>query len=239
MWRSTDLKQAAPYTSVMPADINSERQYIQTSYDRNNPAGYLNGFAAGDGKVLWSAKLFDKDAYLIASTALIKGNLVYQAVGDTRGVCHLFEIGKDNKPKELYSKASQKNMKCNHGGVVLIDDHVYGYSDGRGWACQDFLKGTIAWEDRTELPCNGSGTLIGADGMLYMVTDLGDVGLAKADPKEFNLVSTFRFPALSKFPSTRATSRSAKVWSYPAVANGYLYVRDCELIFCYDVRDKK
>jgi PQQ-like domain len=75
--------------------------------------------------------------------------------------------------------------------------------------------------------------------MLYLVTDLGEVGLADADPKGFNLVSSFKMPELSKFPATRKTSVSSKVWSHPAIANGYLYVRDAEFIYCYDIRDKK
>ena len=75
--------------------------------------------------------------------------------------------------------------------------------------------------------------------MLVLVSDAGEVGLADADPKGLNLVSSFKMPELSNFKKTRKTSVSSRVWSHPAVANGYLYVRDCEFIYCYDIRDKK
>ena len=31
----------------------------------------------------------------------------------------------------------------------------------------------------------------------------------------------------------------SKAWAYPVVANGRLYLRDQEYLFCYDVREKK
>jgi outer membrane protein assembly factor BamB len=239
VWRSAELKHAAPYTSVTAADFNGTRQYIQTSYAGEEIGGFLNGFAASDGKLLWSEQIFKGSAYLIASNPLIKGNLVYHSAGDERPICHLFEIGKDNKVKEKYSKASQKNMKNNHGGVVMLGDYLYGYSDRRGWTCQEFAKGTRQWEEPGDPVCLGSGSLIGANGMLVLLSDQGEIGLAAADAKGLNLISSVKMPELSKFPITRKTSVSSKVWSHPAIANGYLYVRDCEFIYCYDIRDKK
>jgi outer membrane protein assembly factor BamB len=234
VWRSTELKQSAPYTSVMAADFNSSRQYIQASYAGDKEGGYLNGFAAKDGKLLWSEQIYKGSMFLIASNPLIKDNLVYHSNANN---CHLFEIGKDDKPKDRYTKKSgQKNMKNNHGGVVLLGDHVYGYSHGRGWACQEFAEGQLKWEEPGELACNESGAMIAGDGMLYMVTDLGEVGLAKADPTGFNLTGSFKMPELSKYRTTRKTSVSSKVWSHPAIANGHLYVRDCEFVYCYDVK---
>lgn len=240
VWRSKELTHLAPYTSIMATDIHGVRQYVQTSCKEVKKGGFVSGISAADGKLLWSEPIFKGSAYLIASNPLIKGNLVYHSTGDDSHECHLFEIGKDNKVKEKYSKASQKNMKNNHGGVVLVGDYVYGYSDGRGWTCQEFAKGTLKWEEPGDPVCNGSGATISAGGMLYLVSDLGEVGLADADPKAFNLVSSFKMPQLSKFPaSKRTTSKNSKVWSHPAVANGYLYVRDAEFIYCYDIRDKK
>jgi outer membrane protein assembly factor BamB len=240
VWRSKELKQLAPYTSVTAADINGVPQYIQSSYVDEKEGGYLNGFAAKDGKLLWSQRIHKGHLYLIASNPIVKGNLVYQSTGDEAAVCHLYEIGADNTVKERYSKANQKKLKNNHGGVVPVGDNVYGYSDSQGWVCQDFATGkSQPWADRTELTGNSSGTIIAADGMLYLYTDLGEAGLVKADPKAFDLISSFKIPELSKYPRMRKTSSGAKVWSHPAIANGHLYLRDCELIFCYDIRGKK
>ena len=82
-------------------------------------------------------------------------------------------------------------------------------------------------------------TLTSADGMLYLYTDKGEVGLAEADPKDFNLVSQFKIPQRSKYikgPEARSSSQSSGAWSYPVIANGHLYLRDGELIFCYEIK---
>ncbi len=234
VWRSTGLTQQAPYSSIMPADIHGVRQYIQNSYLSDKVGGYLSGVAAKDGKLLWSQKVVKGQIYLLASNALIQGDLVYAS--NYKG-CHLFEIGKDMKAEEKYATAAQKNLRNNHGGVVLIGEHVYGRSE-KAWTCQDFASGEIAWEEPNDLRCRASGATIAAEGMLYLYTDRGEVGLVEANPKEFKLAGSFIIPEKSKYPTTRTTSRSAEPWSHPAIANGRLYVRDCELIFCYDIRGK-
>jgi outer membrane protein assembly factor BamB len=235
IWRSTKLTQAAPYSSIMPADINGERQYVQASYDNNRPAGYLNGVAAKDGKALWSQKIVASEIFNIASPPIVQGNLVYAT---TYEGCHLFEIGPGNKAKEKYKPAGQKVMKVNHGGAVLVGDSVYGYGSTRGWVCQDFTTGKRTW-DESDFDGQKSGSTIAASGMLYLYTDRGEVGLAKADPAAFSLLSSFTIKPRSKLQKSRPTSRDSGVWAYPAIANGYLYLRDAELVFCYDIRGKK
>ncbi len=235
VWRSTDLKQAAPYSSIMPAAINGERQYVQASYDNASPAGYLNAVAGKDGKLLWSQKTVPSEIFNIACPPIVKGNLVYQT---TYEGCHLFEIGPGNKATEKYKRPSQRVMKVNHGGAVLVGDAVYGYGSTRGWVCQEFKTGKLKW-DENDFSGQKSGSTIAGGDLLYLYTDDGDVGLAKAGPGEWSLVSTFTIPARSKLQKSRPTGRASGVWPYPAIANGYLYLRDAELIFCYDIRGKK
>ena len=42
-------------------------------------------------------------------------------------------------------------MKNHHGGVILLDDHLYGHSDGVGWVCMDFNTGEQIWREREAL----------------------------------------------------------------------------------------
>src|SRR6476620_9205255 len=51
-----------------------------------------------------------------------------------------------------------KNI-CN--GSVLVDKHVYGYSERNGWVCQELLTGKQVWSDKNKL---GPGSVIYADG---------------------------------------------------------------------------
>jgi outer membrane protein assembly factor BamB len=128
-------------------------------------------------------------------------------------------------------------MKNNHGGVVVIDDHVYGHSEGLGWICQERKSGELKWDERNKFNCT-SGAITAADGLLYLYTDGGVVALVEPSPDAFKEISSFTIPEMSKAPQARPTSRQSKIWSHPVVANGRLYLRDTELIFCYEVKAK-
>jgi len=37
-------------------------------------------------------------------------------------------------------------------------------------------------------------------------------------------------------PQTTQRSPKGKIWTHPVIANGHLYLRDQELVFCFDVK---
>jgi outer membrane protein assembly factor BamB len=237
VWRSKELTYKAPYTSVIAVDIQGVRQYIQQGYVDEKAGGFISGIRATDGSVLWTQNLFKRQSHAMASSPIIKGNRVYVTSGQDGG-CHLFEINAGQKPKDLYAKEDRQNFNNTHGGVVLIGDYIYGHSYFKGWQCQNLATGAVEWDDDFSLPCK-SGAITSAEGMLYLYTDKGVTALAKADPKELKIISKFKIPEHSKFPGMRKTSAYAGAWSHPVIANGRLYLRDSEFVFCYDIRDKK
>ena len=56
----------------------------------------------------------------------------------------------------------------------------------------------------------------------------GTVALVKATPEEYTEVSTFKAPGSGERPS----------WAHPVVLDGRLYLRENDVILCYDVRAK-
>jgi outer membrane protein assembly factor BamB len=236
IWQSAALKNKAPYSSIMPATIHGVRQYIQNSYVEATD-GFVSGVAAEDGKLLWSMPV-KNDSYDIGNTPIIADSLVYVTTDNPVSGCHCFTFDAKFKGKDLYSKKNQKVMKNNHGGVVLVGGHVFGHSIG-AWVCQDIKTGAEAWAERETLNCH-SGSLVAADGLLYLLTDGGTVGLIEASPKEFKVRSFFKLPEASTLrgtaPTALRTATQALIWSHPVIANGRLYVRDQELVFCFDVR---
>jgi hypothetical protein len=122
-------------------------------------------------------------------------------------------------------------MVNHHGGVVLVGNHLYGYSDGKGWVCQEFKSGDVLWADKKL----EKGSLTCADGHLYCFGEsTGTCKLIEASPKGWNECGSFSIPK-----QTQIRSKSGKIWTHPVVANGRLYLRDQDLIFCFDVKDKK
>ena len=74
--------------------------------------------------------------------------------------CKLVELTSTGA-KDVYDN---KIMKNHHGGVIKIGDHLYGYSDGYGWVCQEFKSGELVWNEKKAL---GKGAIAYADGMFY------------------------------------------------------------------------
>jgi outer membrane protein assembly factor BamB len=238
VWRAKELPHKATYGSAVTANLHGVRQYIHTSYIDEMKGAVVAGLAAKDGKVLWSASIFEGDSYSACATPTVVDNAVYiTTLSETATGCHLFEVAADFTVKDLYAKKVQRNMKNNHGGVVLVGGSVYGFSEGLGWVCHDFKTGKLNWDERTALE-GGSGAIIAAGDRLYLYGDEGEIVLLEANPKEWTEHGRFKLPELSKTPRMRPTSRSSKVWAHPAIANGRLFLRDHELIFCYDVRGK-
>jgi hypothetical protein len=154
---------------------------------------------------------------------------VFTTVGAGRGgdLIRLKREGDRFAVEELYSN---KNLANHHGNVVLLDGHLYGASEQKGWICQSLETGEIVWTaERNKLP---SGSVTCADGRFYCFGERdGSVTLLEASNKSCNILSRFVVPQKSA-----KRKPAGGIWTPPVVANGKLFLRDQELIFCYDVR---
>lgn len=216
-WQSKDIKDKAQYASLVPATINGEKQYVQLTMES------VLGVAARGGGLLWRFDFPGKTA--VIPTPIVKDNLVFVTAGYGIG-CKLLEIKSGNQPAEVYAN---KTMKNHHGGVVLVGDHVYGYSDGIGWLCMDLKTGNQVWAERSKLD---KGAVACADGMLYCVDERsGAIVLADASPAGWNERGRFTLD-----PQSTIRSPQGRIWTHPVICNGKLYLRDQDLVYCYDVK---
>jgi len=230
IWRSKELTDKATYSSLVVGEMGGVRQYIQLT-SKKDGEGAIVGIAAKDGKLLW---YYPRPGYktAVVPTPIVLGNLVYATAGYGAG-CDLLQIsgqGDKLEAKQLYDKKIQKKMDNKNGGVVLVGDYVYGYSDGPGWVCQSLKTGEIKWDNKVKAD---KGSLTCADGLLYCYAESsGDVSLVEPSPDAMKLKSKFKIPQETKVPRG-----SGKIFTHPVVANGCLYLRDQDLIFCYDIRN--
>src|SRR5262249_43102186 len=123
------------------------------------------------------------------------------------------------------------NMDNHHGGVVLVGDHVYGYSDAKGWVCQNIADGKLVWKEKEKLD---KGSLTCADGRLYCYSETGVLVLPEASPAGWKEHGRFEIPRKTKVER----KYDPNIWTHPVVVNGRLYLRDQDLIFCYDISTK-
>jgi outer membrane protein assembly factor BamB len=229
VWRSKEVTDEATYASPIVAEVGGVRQYIALTN-----AG-LVGVSAADGSLLWYYKRKPPYEDVVIPTPIFHDNHVYATVGHGSGAagCDLVKLtaqGKKIQAEKAYSFVGRKAaIRNQQGGVVRVGDHVYG-SSLKAWVCQDFKTGKEVWED-SKLDI---GSVTCADGQLYCFTERdGEVALVDASPAGFVEKGRFKLPQESK-----RRLPSGKYWTHPVVANGRLYLRDQELLFCYDVRAK-
>lgn len=227
IWRSKGLTDKAAYSSVVVATIGGVRQYVQMT------ANGVAGVAPKDGKLLWRFRRGNRVASI--PTPVCFKDYVYVTTGYGEG-CTLIKVTKSGDtftPEEVYAN---KNMGNKHGGVVLVDGYIYGYSEGKGWVCQDFLTGAVKWQERRRL---GRGSVTYAEGHLYCYAEKdGTLALVKASPAGWKEDGRLKLPRMSDMPRP-SSQRSSNVWTHPVVANGRLYLRDQDLFFCFDVKGRR
>ena len=218
LWQSGDFTDGAQYASIIAADLNGARQFIQLTMKS------VVGLNSTDGKTLWRADWPGKTA--VIPTPIQRDGFVYVTAGYTVG-CQMVKVGPGNELTGVYTN---KVMKNHHGGVILVGNHLYGHSDGPGWVCQDFKTGAEVWASENL----GKGAIAYADGMLYLLEEgSGTVALIDASPKGWSEKSRFKLE-----PQTTQRSPQGRIWTHPVISNGKLYLRDQELLFCFDVKAK-
>ncbi len=217
VWRTTELKAAAQYSSPILVQHAGKPQVIQLvmkQYFGVNPA---------DGKVLWTQD-FTAGRIAVIPTPLYHEGQAYVSAGYGAG-CSSVMIDDANQITVAYEN---KVMKNHHGGVIRVGAHLYGHSDVSGWVCQNFKTGAEVWAHKGF----GKGAVHYADGMLYCLSeDSGEVVLVEASTKGWTEHGRFKLS-----PQTKLRSPKGRVWTHPVVVDGLLYLRDQELLHCYDVR---
>jgi len=217
IWQSKEFTDPAHYSSAIVGEHNGTRQYIQLTEQ------HVAGVSANDGKLLWKSPFPGRVA--VVPTPILHDGCVYVTAGYGVG-CKLVKLGADNQVSDVYDN---KEMKNHHGGVVLVGDYLYGYSDGPGWMCQEFRTGKEVWSEKKAL---GKGAVSCADGMLYCLDEnSGTVALADASPKAWKEHGRFKLDQQSKIRDSQG-----RFWTHPVISNGKLYLRDQDLVFCYDVK---
>ncbi|MBP7951452.1 MAG: PQQ-binding-like beta-propeller repeat protein [Verrucomicrobiales bacterium] len=214
----------AGYASIIAIDFEGQRQYVQLT------ARSLIGVAAADGKFLWR---YDRPANgmgITCTTPLYHDGVIFaaSAYGSGGGAVKL-KKGTDGTitAEELWFS---RDIENHHGGVIVANGHLYGANGGNGGGylvCLDFKTGDVIWNERDSGKRRvRKGSVAMADGRIYYRTEEGDVILMEPSPKDYLERGRFTQPDRTTKPA----------WAHPVVANGKLYIRDQDLLLCYDIK---
>ncbi len=227
IWKSESVNDPASYLS--PTLVKKAGTKILV----NITPRFIFGIDVSNGSMLW--KINHREALgksdindtgqILCVTPVSSGNMIYMSGGYDHGGL-MIDIGDDGKKASFVWK--NEIMDVHHGGVVVVDGYIYGsnwINNGNGnWCCVDWKAGELMWEEHW----NNKGSIIAADGMLYIYEEKnGNVGLLRPDPAGFDLVSSFKI-----------NGGSGPYWAHPVIHNGVLYIRHGEAFFAYDIKEK-
>ena len=210
IWKSQSDE--AGYSSAVAAQAGGVHQYVVLTGEA------AVGLRADSGRLLWRYERVSNRTANVA-TPIVRGDHVFVSSDYGTGGA-LLELTEDRGDLEVREVYFNRDMRNHYSSSVLVGDYLYGYSS-RILTSMNFKTGEVAWRDRSV----GKGQIIYADGHLYLLSEDGDVGLVEATPDGYREKSRYSI-GRGDYPT----------WALPAIANGKLFLRDQDRLFCYNIR---
>lgn len=154
------------------------------------------------------------------------------------GVSAMLELSSEPlAAKSLWTGTKKTSLGLSNTVAVVDGGYIYGadYQSG-ALICIDAKDGVRKWQtalatvglDRPRGGGNGAAYLIKADGFYYILGENGDVVSAVLSPAGYK--ETGRFHAID--PTNTSNGRDI-LWTFPAIADGHLIVRNDLEIRCF------
>jgi outer membrane protein assembly factor BamB len=209
----------AGYASIVMADTSGVRQYVAYT------GGGLLGVEAKTGKFVWRYDKTTGPVGMSVLTPVVSEGLAYSGNDRLGGAAvRLRADGAAAEAEEVYRGTKLPKMI---GGAVLVGEYLYG-SSGVTLVCAEFKSGQVKWSERSVAP----GAVCYADGRLYLHGESGDMALVEATPEAYREHGRF----MPQNPPTQRANAGEKAWAYPVIAQGRLYIRDTDCLWCYDIK---
>jgi len=212
LWKSGDDE--AAYSSPIIATLAGVKQVVYLSADS------LAGYDPKNGKILWRVPL-KTDAKRHACSPVIIGDTVTVNSHTFGTIC--FKIVMEGGRLKALEAWANKDLKTNLGTAVAVGDCLYNQGANRDYVCFDARTGQLKWSQ----PGFGQGrkdyssTIVAGKNLLVLTED-GTLLLLAANP--------------SKYTELGRAQVCGNTWSFPAFADGKLYVRDGRQLACYNLR---
>lgn len=226
VWGSQGFDGPAQYVSVLRHAVGDVAFYVTAS----QPG--LVAFSAQSGERLFESTVTGNVTAVIP-TPVVDGDLLYHtsAYGAGNVLLRLSATGQGGVQAEQEYHHGTKSMENHHGGVVLVEGVIYGFTKtgGGGWMAQDLKSGEMLWSER--LRSTRSGSICYADGRLYCYND-DDGTLLLVQPSRDGWQPRGQ---LTLPEQTELDRGSGAIWAHPVVADQMLLIRDQDLIYAYDI----
>jgi outer membrane protein assembly factor BamB len=212
-WRSTS--QPASYASPVLAEVAGERQavfFTRTGLLTLNPE-------TGKEKLSlrWRPRI---DASVNAASPLIlPGGHIFLSTSYGTGAI-LLKAGKDGVETVWKNDTS---LTCHFSTPAAVGDQLYGchgrQEEGAKLRCIDWKDGKVRWSEDGF----GCGSVLHADGKLWLMSEGGELILAKPTPARFDVIS-------------RARALTGPVRASLSLSDGLLFCRDDRKLVAWKVK---
>ena len=214
VWTAKELSDEAGYASPIAATVHG----VRTIMTLTSGAGV--GVRASDGKLMWRYRRVANTTANTTTPVFHDNKVFYTSAYDTGGaLLSLTPQGDTVKADEIYFT---RDLQNHHGGVVFVDGYLYGFNNSI-LTCLEFATGKMMWRHRSV----GKGSLVAADGKLFIVGEDLVVGLAEASPAGYREHGRFRLD-----------DQGLPSWAHPAISDGRMYIRNQGTLASYDIRGK-
>jgi outer membrane protein assembly factor BamB len=212
IWSSPAVGNLSAYCTPLLVELPSRKLLVTHTADN------IIGVDAKTGKFLWSYPHTNRWQVHPNTPIYFEGGLFCFSGYGQGGVKLNLSADGSSVEKAWFSE----NLDNRIGGMVMVNGYIYGSGDNhREWRCVDWKTGTekYASKDITK------GTVIYADGMLYLYSERGELVLVKANPNTFEVVS-----------QTKVELGSAQHWAHPVINDGKLFVRHGNVLIAYKIK---
>jgi len=220
IWKTKSTGGVRSYVSPLMVEHNGLRMILATTSEK------LVAIEAAKGEILWELDLVtdytERERRNSTNTPLYHNGEIFVSSGYD-DISLMISLSEDGRTPSV--KWTSDVLDVHHGGMVLVDGYIYGsnwISNGKGnWVCLDWDTGEVMYEQEW----HNKGSIIYADGMLYVFEEKrGNVGLVVPTPTEFKVVSSFEVDA----------GRGPR-WAHPSIYDGKLLLRHHDVLQVYDI----
>lgn len=209
VWKSgSDI---AGYATPYPFTFNDKRYIV----------GFMGKSAmiaeAESGKLVWRLP-WKTDWNVNASSPIFHDGYLFLSSGYKHG-CILLRLTADGEKLSAKKIWGDRTFRQKFQSCVLYEGHLYS-SDERSLKCVDFETGDLKWE----VPKLKHGTVLIADGHLFVLTEKGKLLIGSATPRSFE-------------PLTEAGILGGRCWTIPVLYKGRIYARNLGRVVCFSLVD--
>ncbi len=231
LWETPNPKKwKMSHASVMPMIMNGKRMYVYAAI------GGICGIAAGGaerGKIVWEDSGFGPNV-MAPSPVIMPDGLIFMTAGYGAGgaLLKIRESGGKYAAELIQRYKPLEGMASEQQTPVYRDGYLYGILPKDAGGLRNQFAGCKVPDCKKIVMSSGKderfglGPYIMADGKFFILSDDGEMTIARVSPSSFKVLDKARI------------LDGQDSWGPIAITGGYLLMRDSKTMVCLDIKEK-